>query len=111
MSDFVTKTGAKLHYEMIGNSDLTPLVLIHGQSMCGKDYEKITDKLSEKYAVYLVDCFGHGESEKNPALYRCNIIGDAVAELIESEIARPCLLSGHSSGGILAAYIAGKMLR
>lgn len=87
----------------------TPLVLIHGQSMCGKDYEKVIDKLSEQYSVYLVDCFGHGESEKDPQLYRCNLIGDAIAELIEKGIGRPCILSGHSSGGILAAYIVGKI--
>lgn len=108
MSDFITKSGSKLHYEVVGNSAFAPLVLIHGQSMCGKDYEKATDMLSKKYVVYLVDCFGHGDSEKNPEFYRCNIIGDAIAELIEKEIRRPCLLSGHSSGGILAAYIAGK---
>lgn len=61
------------------------------------------------YTLYLVDCFGHGESEKNANLYRCNIIGDAIAELIQSEIGQACVISGHSSGGILAAYVAGKI--
>lgn len=109
MSGFLTNTGAKLYFETIGDMTKTPLVLIHGQSMCGKDYANVTEKLSKKYALYLVDCFGHGESEKNPQLFRCNLIGDAIAELIGKEIGRPCLLSGHSSGGILAAYIAGKI--
>lgn len=102
-------SNAKLHYTIVsGNSD-EPFVLIHGQCMCGLDYDKVTEKLSEKYTLYLIDCFGHGESEKAPELYCCRIIGDAIADLISNEIGRPCIVSGHSSGGILAAYVAGVM--
>ena len=109
MTDFITASGEKLYYEIVGSPAKTPLVLIHGQGMCGKDYADVAEKLSARYAVYLVDCFGHGKSGKNPMLYRCSAIGDAISELIEKEIGRPCILSGHSSGGILAAYIAGKI--
>lgn len=98
---------AKLHYVLIPGDSDTPLVLIHGQCMCGEDYEKVARKLSENYTLYLIDCFGHGDSEKAPELYRCNIIGDAIADFIRNEIARPCMVSGHSSGGIVAAYVAG----
>ncbi len=59
------------------------------------------------YTIYLVDCFGHGDSEKNPALYRCKIIGDAIADFIKNVVKKECIISGHSSGGILAAYVAG----
>lgn len=111
MSDFITATGAKLHYETTGDPANMPLVLIHGQAMCGKDYANVMETLVKNYAVYTVDCFGHGESEKDPRLYNCALIGDAIAGLIEKEIGRPCLLSGHSSGGILAAYVAGKIPR
>ncbi|MCM1328497.1 MAG: alpha/beta hydrolase [Ruminococcus sp.] len=106
---YASGMGAKLFYRIIEGARKaeTPFVLIHGQCMCGLDYEKVLDKLSEKYTLYLIDCFGHGESEKNEALYRCGIIGNAAAELIREVIAKPCLLSGHSSGGIIAAYTAG----
>ena len=99
--------GAKLHYGVVQGDSDKPLVLIHGQSMCGLDYEKVTEKLSKNYTLYLVDCFGHGESEKDSKLYRCKIIGDAIAGLIRDVIGRECIVSGHSSGGILAAYVAG----
>lgn len=98
---------AKLHYTVVPGILENPLVLIHGQCMCGLDYEKVIDKLRAHYTLYLIDCFGHGESEKVPVLYRCRIIGDAIADLIRSEIGKPCIVSGHSSGGILAAYVAG----
>lgn len=99
--------GAKLHYGVVPGALDKPLVLIHGQCMCGLDYEKVFEKLSKKYTIYLVDCFGHGDSEKDPNLYRCKIIGDAIAELIKNVIGKECVISGHSSGGILAAYVAG----
>lgn len=100
-------SNAKLHYRLVTGSSDTPLVLIHGQSMCGLDYEKVIEKLREKYTLYLIDCFGHGDSEKNPELYRCRIIGDAISDFIRTEIGKACIVSGHSSGGILAAYVAG----
>lgn len=108
-NDFYTKTGAKIHYKVVKDTGRIPLVLIHGQAMCGQDYEPVFEKLSTNYILYLVDCFGHGESEKNTDLYRCNIIGDAIAEFIQLEIGQNCVISGHSSGGILAAYVAGKI--
>lgn len=107
--DFYTKAGIKIHYKSISGTGKIPLVLIHGQGMCGQDYEPILEKLSRNYNLYLVDCFGHGDSEKNADLYRCNIIGNAIAEFIQSEIGKACVISGHSSGGILAAYVAGKI--
>ena len=51
---------AKLHYTVVPGNSETPLVLIHGQCMCGLDYEKVIDKLHAHYTLYLVDCFGHG---------------------------------------------------
>lgn len=100
-------SGAKLHYSVVSGPYDKPLVLIHGQCMCGHDYESVIEKLRTNYTIYLVDCFGHGDSEKNPQLYKCRIIGDAIAEFIRNVIGKECIISGHSSGGILAAYVAG----
>lgn len=108
-NDFYTKKGYKLHYKIVKDTGKMPLVLIHGQCMCGQDYETVFENLSDKYILYLVDCFGHGESEKNIDLYRCDIIGDAISEFIQQQIGEDCIISGHSSGGILAAYVAGKI--
>ncbi len=108
-NDFYTEMGNKLHYRIVRGTGTEPLVLIHGQCMCGEDYETVYEKLCTKYVLYLVDCFGHGDSEKEEDLYRCNIIGDAIAEFIQSEIKETCVISGHSSGGILATYVAGKI--
>ena len=59
---------ARLHYTVVPGNSEAPLVLIHGQCMCGLDYEKVADKLREHYTIYLIDCFGHGESSRENAL-------------------------------------------
>ncbi len=106
--DFYSDKNIRIHYGEAENSK-APLLLIHGQCMCFKDYDSVIDALSEKYHVFAVDCIGHGKSEKDKSLYTCKIIGDFLCEFIQKQIGGKCFVSGHSSGGILAAYIAGRL--
>lgn len=82
------------------------LLLIHGQSMEWEDYAKVLPELAKDHHVFAVDCFGHGESTHDTALYSCKAIGDAIINFNREVIGEPYTISGHSSGGILAAYIA-----
>jgi pimeloyl-ACP methyl ester carboxylesterase len=84
----------------------TPVVLIHGQGMAWEDYAKGLPMLAENHHVFAIDCFGHGGSEHNPALYSCVESGKGVAWFIENIVGDPVILSGHSSGGIIAAWVA-----
>lgn len=76
--------------------------------MCFKDYESVFEALGNRYHVFAVDCIGHRKSEHKKELYTCKIIGDLLCDFIEKQVGEPCFVSGHSSGGILAAYIAGQ---
>ena len=82
------------------------LLLVHGQGMEWEDYASVLPDLAERYHVFAVDCFGHGESAHNPALYSCKANGDALIAFAHDVIGEPYAVSGHSSGGIIAAYIA-----
>lgn len=84
----------------------TPLLLIHGQAMAWEDYARVLPGLAEKYHVYAIDCHGHGSSEHDPSLYNCQTMTENFIWFIENVIGEPCVVSGHSSGGILAANIA-----
>ncbi|HHZ07025.1 MAG TPA: alpha/beta hydrolase [Clostridiales bacterium] len=106
--DYYSDENIKIHYAEIENN-YTPLLLIHGQCMCWSDYERVLEALGKRYHVFAVDCIGHGKSEHNKELYTCKIIGDLLCGFIEKQIGEPCFVSGHSSGGILAAYIAGQL--
>lgn len=82
------------------------LFLIHGQGMQWQDYSKVLSQLSKYYHVFAVDCEGHGKSSHDPSRYTCTAIGQDFVLFIKNVIGEPCIVSGHSSGGILAAWIA-----
>ena len=63
-------------------------------------------KLAKKYHVYAVDCYGHGGSLHDASKYNVVDIGNAVIDFIQNEIEKPVSLLGHSSGGLIAAYVA-----
>ena len=84
----------------------TPLLLIHGQGMAWEDYARVLPELAKEYHVYAVDCHGHGSSSHDVSSYRCQTMTEDFVWFIENVIGKPCVVSGHSSGGILAANVA-----
>ncbi len=82
------------------------LLLIHGQIVAWEDYSKVLPELSNFFHVYAVDCYGHGESSHAVDLYSCLANGQALIWFMNNVIKENCYLSGHSSGGILAAWMA-----
>ena len=100
-----TVNGATINYAE-GSDDGPALLLVHGQGMEWEDYATVLPELSKRYHVFAIDCFGHGESAHDPALYTCASNGDAVIEFAAQVVAGDYIVSGHSSGGIIAAYIA-----
>ena len=81
------------------------LLLIHGQTVAWEDYDTVLPELSGSFRVFAVDCFGHGGSSRDESLYSCRANGEALIWFIENVAGGSCYLSGHSSGGILAAWI------
>lgn len=83
-----------------------PLLLIHGQGVTWEDYAAVLPELSLYYHVYAIDCHGHGESSKNPEKYSAEAMGKDFVWFIENVIGEPAVVSGHSSGGLLTAWLA-----
>lgn len=84
-----------------------PLVLIHGQGSQWRDHAKVLPELAESHHVFAVDVHGHGGSARLPTgEYRNARVGELLAGFLEAAVGEPALLSGHSSGGLLAAWIA-----
>ncbi len=100
------KDGTTLNYGEGPNNGKTPLLLIHGQGMNWKDYAEVLPELAKHYHVYAVDCHGHGESDKHPSKYRASKMAEDFIEFIEVEIGEKTVVSGHSSGGLIAAWMA-----
>ena len=97
--------GSTINYAE-GPSNGPALLLIHGQGMEWEDYASALPELAKRYHVFSVDCFGHGESAHDPSLYSCVENGNRLIAFAGHIIGENYVVSGHSSGGILAAYVA-----
>lgn len=95
----------KLRYYEWEN-DLKPLVLIHAQGVDALSFENVVKLLSRKFHVYSVDCYGHGGSSHDKYLYNVKSVGDAVTDFIKDVIREKVWMVGHSSGGLIAGYVA-----
>ena len=78
------------------------------QGVDSLSFAGVIKPLSKQFHLYAVDCYGHGGSLHDPAQYNVRDIGSAVSRLIADVIGRKIWLLGHSSGGLIAAYIAAE---
>lgn len=102
----VTINGTVLNYGEGPANGRTPLLLIHGQGSDWKTYAPVLVKLAKIYHVYAIDVPGHGRSGRWPQGYAAVAIGADLKAFIEQVIGAPTVVSGHSSGGQLAAWLA-----
>ena len=99
-----------LNYYEIGTSK-DKLLLLHAQGTNSFSFNNVIAKLSKYYHVYLVDYYGHGMSSNNPEKYNLVSIGNDMIDFIENVICDSVAVLGHSSGGLIAAYIAAQSPR
>ena len=64
-----------INYGEVEN-DKPALLLIHGQMSTWEDYALVLPELSQRWHVYAVDIYGHGESSHDDSLYYLDVNGD-----------------------------------
>src|ERR1700678_144318 len=96
----------RLNYATTGGAELPALLLVPGQSESWWGYEQAMPLLAEHFQVYAVDLRGQGRSSWTPGRYTLDIWGNDLVRFIDLVIGRPAVVSGNSSGGILAAWLA-----
>jgi pimeloyl-ACP methyl ester carboxylesterase len=94
-----------INYGEVEN-DKPALLLIHGQMSIWQDYALVLPKLSEKWHIYAVDVYGHGQSTHDESLYYLDVNSDDLIWFIDHVIRAPTVVAGHSNGAITTAYIA-----
>ena len=94
-----------LQYYEIRNG-LTPLVMLHAQAVDSSSFFSVMPKLAQHFHVYAVDCYGHGGSLHDASKYNVADIGNATIDFIQNVVKESVCLLGHSSGGLIAAYVA-----
>ncbi len=82
------------------------LVMLHAQLTDHRSFVHAAAALADRCRVWLPDCPGHGESIHDPAAYTLTRCGKLLSDWIDNTIGGPFFLLGHSSGGMMAAWIA-----
>ncbi|MGW9112355.1 alpha/beta fold hydrolase [Microbacterium sp. NPDC055683] len=98
-------SGAVISYAE-GPANGAPVLLVHGQASAWESYAPVLPDLSRDHHVLAVDVVGHGSSSRTPGRYSAEEIGTDLVAFIDAVIGAPVILSGHSSGGLVALWIA-----
>jgi len=97
-------------YHLRRSDDLTkpPLLLLHGFTGSGENWNDLMPVFGERYAVITVDILGHGRSASptDPNRYTMpQVAADLIALLDTWQVGQTAVL-GYSMGGRLALYLA-----
>lgn len=111
-ADYVEKSvtlcrGIRLAYAQ-GPNRGRAVLLLHAQSASWRNYGTVLPALAEQFHVFAVDIAGHGESDRTPDHYDAHTNADDIIAFIDEVVGGPVILSGHSSGGLIAALVAAK---
>ena len=96
----------RMNHIVAGSPDRPALLLIPGQTESWWGFEKAIALLEPHFQVFAVDLRGQGRSTRTPGRYSLNTMGNDLVRFTALAIGRPVIVSGNSSGGVLAAWLS-----
>ena len=96
----------RMNYATAGTAGQPALLLVPAQTESWWGYERAIPLLAEHFQVYAVDLRGQGRTTRTPGRYTLDNMGNDLVRFIDLVIGRPTIVSGNSSGGVLAAWLA-----
>lgn len=96
----------RMNYATTGDAQNPAVLLIPGQTESWWGYETAMQTLSQRFNVYAVDLRGQGRSTWTPGRYSLDLFGSDLVRFIDRVIERPVVVSGLSSGGVIAAWLS-----
>lgn len=97
---------ANIYYEVSGNPNGKPLLMIHGGLGCMYDLMPLLDYVPEDYKVILVDLRGHGQSTLGEVALSYERYQRDVEQLLRSLNISTYSVFGFSDGGTVAYRLA-----
>lgn len=95
-----------LNYATAGSAPDPAILLVPGQTESWWGYEAAMGLLAEHFEVYAVDLRGQGRSSQTPGRYTLDNFGNDLVRFGAGVIGRPFIVSGLSSGGVIAAWLS-----
>lgn len=103
----ITVGDVRFHYAESDGTGKPVLLLLHAQMLDWFSYHSVMIPLAEKYHVFALDYPGHGMTRCPDDYEMCaEQIGASIARFIDEVIGKPVTVSGNSSGGLLAVWLA-----
>lgn len=96
----------RMNYVVAGEPNNPALLLIPAQTESWWGYEAAIGLLADQFQVYAVDLRGQGRSTWTPGRYTLDIFGNDLVRFLDLVVDRPAVVSGLSSGGTIAAWLA-----
>ena len=98
--------GTKYYYKEQGSG--TPLVLLHGFTGSGQNWEPFLTDFSRRFRVIVPDILGHGRSASpaDPNRHQMAEVAADIIALLHELVNEPVHLLGFSMGGRLGLYTA-----
>ena len=104
---FILVGAAKVHYQRAGAG--RPLLLLHGLVGSAKNWRQNISFLSRDSAVYAVDLFNMGQSDRVPGLDAgLEATADRLAAYMDAVGLDEADIAGHSHGGSVAMMFAAR---
>ncbi len=105
MSFAVAADGTRLHYDLVGKRDGTPVLLIQGLGVDARGWALQRPRLARHHRVLLFDNRGVGRSDAPPGPYDLQVMAaDAIACLDDAGIESAHVV-GASMGGVIAQIL------
>jgi 3-oxoadipate enol-lactonase len=97
--------GITLAYQVSGDPDAPPLVLLHGRGAGAADWDGVAPAFARHRRVYALDLRGHGRSDW-PGEYSLELMRADVLGFLDALALDKVDLIGHSMGGAVAYLLA-----
>lgn len=84
------------------------LLMLHGVTRCGADWEPLLPALAKDWEVIALDQRGHGTSLRARSYLVTDYVADVV-RFVQEETAASVVIFGHSLGAMVAAAVAAEL--
>lgn len=93
---------------MAGTSGRRRVALVHSLALDGEFWRPVAEILSKQAAVLMIDCRGHGASDKPPGPYSVEQFADDLADVLRGIDWPSAVIGGASMGGSVAIAFAAR---
>ncbi len=106
LGKYVTTESAKIYYEVIGDDDFPPLLVLHGGFGNIENFNAIVPDLLSQYKIIGIDCRGQGKSTLGNKELTYELLQKDTETVLNHLKIEELSVLGFSDGGVLAYRLA-----